>query len=193
MPIPFIIAGAAMVAAGYGAKKGYDAKCDYDDAKRYNRLAQEEYDEAQEKLNNLRKETNNDMEKLGTLKVEVYRETLADFIDIFSELKNVDFEDNLDLGLSIQDVDYKDVLEIKEGVFKITELVGGTAAALGGGALAGFGAFGGAGMLATASTGTAISSYLELLQQMQLLHGLVEEHFQQVVLVWLEEWLFLVE
>lgn len=158
MPIPFIIAGVAIAAAGYGAKKGYDAKEDFDRAEKYNRWAKEEYDEAQSELNNARKQTNLQMEALGNLKVYIYRESLADFVDIFLKIKNIDFEDNLDLSLSISTEDYKNVLALKEDVLKITELIGGTTAALGSGALAGFGAFGGAGMLATASTGTAIGS-----------------------------------
>lgn len=158
MPIPFIIAGVAMAAAGYGAKKGYDAKCDFDEAEYYNDKAKRIYEEAQNNLNTSREQTNLQMETLGGLKVSIYRESLADFVDIFSKIKNIDFEDNLDLGLSISDEDYKNVLEIKKDVLKITELVGGTTAAVGSGALAGFGAFGGAGMLATASTGTAIGS-----------------------------------
>lgn len=158
MPIPFIIAGVAMAAAGYGAKKGYDAKCDFDDAEYYNDKAKRIYEEAQNDLNTSREQTNLQMETLGGLKVSIYRESLADFVNIFSKIKNIDFKDNLDLGLSISDEDYKNVLEIKKDVLKITELVGGTTAAVGSGALAGFGAFGGAGMLATASTGTAIGS-----------------------------------
>ncbi len=158
MPIPFIIAGLAVVAGGYGVKKGCDAKCDFDDAETYNKWAKEEFEGEQKILNTLRKRTNESMERLGKFKIEIYQDTLADFIEVFSEIKNLDFEDNLDLGLSIEDIEYQNVLEIKEDVLKITELAGGTVAALSGGALAGFGAFGTAGMLATASTGTAISS-----------------------------------
>lgn len=32
MPLPFLLAGAALAAAGYGVKKGVDAKGDLDDA-----------------------------------------------------------------------------------------------------------------------------------------------------------------
>lgn len=158
MPIPFIIAGVALAAAGYGVKKGYDAKCDYDDAEDYNRWAEEAYDEAQDKLNDSRKRTNEQIEALGHLKVSIYRKSLADFVDIFSKIKNVDFEDRLDLDLSIGDINGKSMFEIRQEVLKITELAGGATVALSSGALAGIGAFGGAGMFATASTGTAISS-----------------------------------
>jgi hypothetical protein len=158
LAVPVVLGGAAAIAGAVGIKKGYDAKCDFDDAEYYNNEAKRIYDDAQSDLNSSREQTNSQMEILGGLKVSIYRETLADFVDIFSKIKNVDFEDNLDLSLSISDEDYKNVLEIKKDVLKITELVGGTTAAVGSGALAGFGAFGGAGMLATASTGTAIGS-----------------------------------
>ncbi len=39
MPLPFILAGAAIAAAGYGVKKGVDAKEDFDRAERYNNEA----------------------------------------------------------------------------------------------------------------------------------------------------------
>lgn len=158
MPIPFILGGIALIAAGYGAKKSYDAYEDNSTADYYNEKAKEEYELAQSNLNIARKITNAKMEELGTIKFEMYKKSLNDFVGIFSLIRNVDFEDKLDLGTIISDSDSKNILEIKNDVLKISELAGGTIASLGGGALAGFGAFGGAGLLATASTGTAIST-----------------------------------
>lgn len=40
MPLPFILAGAAIAAAGFGVKKGVDAKSDLDEAKEYNQDAE---------------------------------------------------------------------------------------------------------------------------------------------------------
>jgi len=37
MPLPFILAGAALAAAGYGVKKGVDAKDDFDTAEYNNK------------------------------------------------------------------------------------------------------------------------------------------------------------
>jgi hypothetical protein len=158
MPIPFIIAGAALAAGAYGVKKGIDAKRDYDTAESNNSAARRSYREAQERLNDAREETNKKIEQLGALKIDIYSTSLKDFVDTYSKIKNVDFEDNLDLGLSLNSSDLESTLKINQDVLKINELIGGGATALGSGALAGFGAFGGAGMLATASTGTAISS-----------------------------------
>ena len=52
MPIPFIIAGVALVAGGYGVKKGIDAKGDFHEAKENNERAQSIYENAKEALEN---------------------------------------------------------------------------------------------------------------------------------------------
>ncbi len=157
MPIPIILGGIALAAAaGYGAKKGYDAIGDKKIADNINNEAKNIFDNARNELTKLKEETNIDLKKLGNLKMSIYQETLVDFIEIFSEIKNIDFENNLDIGTDLN-IDYGTILRIKDSVIEIKEMVGGGLAALGSGAAAGFGAFGAVGMLASASTGTAIS------------------------------------
>jgi len=158
MPIPFIIAGVAAVAAGYGLKKSYDAYEDNNMANDYNKKATETYENAQDALNSMRETTNINLEKLGELKLNIYKNNLGNFVELFSKIKNIDFDSQIEKDLKLGDLEPEDLLVIKNQVLKIEELAGGTVTALGSGALAGFGAFGGAGMLATASTGTAISS-----------------------------------
>ena len=157
MPIPFILGGAALLLGGYGIKKGIDAKDDFDEAKRYNEKAKNIYNKAKEKLENDRNRTNSHLESLGKLKLSIYEGSLNDFVNLYSQIKNVDFKNNLNLGL-LNNVDEQDMLDIKNTVLEIQEVLGGGIAALGSGALAGFGALGGVGMLASASTGTAIAS-----------------------------------
>jgi len=157
MPLPFILGGLALAAAGYGVKKGVDAKDDFDTAERYNRRAERIYDDAKDKLENKKEETDLELQNLGRLKVYVYENSLKDFSEIFSKIKNIDFEDNLEIG-TLNSVDEQDVLDIQNTVLKMEEVLGGGIAALGSGALAGFGALGGVGMLASASTGTAIAN-----------------------------------
>lgn len=157
MPLPFIIAGVAIAAGAYGVKKGVDAKDDFDTAKRYNKKAKKTYKKARKLLEKNRGLTNSHLERLGELKISIYEGSLTDFVNIFSQIKNVDFEDNLNLGL-LNNVDEQDMLDIKNTVLEMQEVLGGGIAALGSGALAGFGALGGVGMLASASTGTAIAS-----------------------------------
>ncbi len=159
MPLPFIIAG-AVLAAGYGVKKGVDAKDDFDTADKYNRWARETYDEAKERLEKEKSYTNSKLESLGKLKVSIYDKnsgSLPNFVTLFEKIKNVDFKNEVDLNFKYN-INKEDMLNIKDSVLKMQEVLGGTAAALGSGALAGFGALGGVGMLASASTGTAIAS-----------------------------------
>ncbi|RLA79445.1 MAG: hypothetical protein DRG78_12960 [Epsilonproteobacteria bacterium] len=155
MPIPIILGGLALSMAGYGAKKGYDAYEDNDTADKYNKRAKNIYDEATDKLLTSREKTNQNFKNIGKLKASIYEDTLGDFVEIFSNIKNVDFEDNLNLGINLPN-DYQKMIELKTSVLDIKEIIGGGLAALGGGAAAGFGAFGSVGLLATASTGTAI-------------------------------------
>jgi len=157
MPIPFILGGLALAAAGYGVKKGVDAKDDFDVAESYNRRAERIYDEAKDNLENKKEETDVELQSLGRLKVDIYEKSLKEFSNTFGKIKNIDFEDNLALG-TLNSVDEQDVLDIQDTVLKMEEVLGGGIAALGSGALAGFGALGGVGMLASASTGTAIAS-----------------------------------
>ena len=156
MPLPFILAGVALAAAGYGVKKGVDAKDDFDTAEYNNDKAKRIYDESKENLEYKKESTDSELQDLGSLKVDIYQNSLKDFSKIFSSIKNIDFEDNLALG-TLNSVDEQDVLDIKDTVLKMEEVLGGGVAALGSGALAGFGALGGVGMLASASTGTAIA------------------------------------
>lgn len=154
MPLPFLIAAAGMTAL-YGAKKGYDAYEDNSTANSYNDRAKKLYKKATKELKESKETTNTNLEQLGKLKMSIYEDTLGDFVEIFSKIKNIDFEDNIDTGTNVN-IDYSTMLKIKESVVEMKEVLGGGLAALGGGTAAGFGAFGGVGMLATASTGTAI-------------------------------------
>ena len=154
--LPLIPIGLGLLAM-FGAKKGLDAKSDFDDAKEYNADAEKVFNKAQKKLTKARDKTNSDLELLGIQKELIYKNTFVDFITIFSKIKNIDFEDNLKLGTKIP-LDYQEMLDMKESILKINEILGGGLVAAGGGAAAGFGAFGGVGILATASTGTAIGT-----------------------------------
>jgi len=157
MPIPFILGGIALATGAYGVKKGIDAKDDFDKAERYNRRAKNIYNEAKEKLETKKELTNFHLENLGKLKISIYDGSLDDFVNFFSKIKHINFEDNLNFGL-LNNVDEQDMLDIRNTVLEMKEVLGGGVAALGSGALAGFGALGGVGMLASASTGTAIAS-----------------------------------
>lgn len=68
MPIPFIVAGAAIAAGAFGVKKGFDAKSDLEDAERYARWAKEESEEANSNLDSQKRRTNHELESYGQSK-----------------------------------------------------------------------------------------------------------------------------
>ncbi len=153
MPIPFILGGLALAAGGYGVKKGLDASEKNDKAKRIIKRAKRRYNESKETLEQKQEFTNSKLEDLGRLKVEIFTHQIKDFIELINKCKKGDsiYEDKRYLTQNeVKDlvVAVDNSLEISSGL-----LSGATA-----GALTGMGAYGAVGMLASASTGTAIST-----------------------------------
>ena len=72
MPLPLII-GIAVIAGGWGVKKGVDAKDDFDTAKSLNAEAQSVYEAAKSKLEKERHQTQSTMERLGKRKFNIYK------------------------------------------------------------------------------------------------------------------------
>lgn len=159
MPIPFILAGLAVAAGGYGVKKGIDAKKDFNRAEELNNEAKEIYDDACSSLETTRENAQEAMNKLGQLKFDIYELRLIPFVEAFSKIKNVDFQDKrLQGDLSLSSLTRDDMLMIEKAALDMQQVVGGGVTALGAGGLAGLAAYGGVGLLGTASTGTAIAS-----------------------------------
>ena len=71
--IPVLIGGAALLAGGYGVKKGLDAKENIDRAKDISADAQRIYDDAVERLEDVREETQASLEDLGRKKISIHK------------------------------------------------------------------------------------------------------------------------
>jgi len=155
MPLPLILAGAAIIAGGYGVKKGLDAKSDFDTAERWNKKAQKIFDEAQADLESARKQAQSSMEALGTLKFDIYENSYLPFMDCFNKIKHFNGQKSLLTASKLPKISQA---EMKEIALEMKEVVGGGVAILGSGGLAGLAAYGSVGVLGTASTGTAIGS-----------------------------------
>ena len=155
MPLPLLLVGAAVAAAGWGVKKGIDAKSDFDAAESINENAQEIFDKANRSLEECREETQGRLESLGQQKALLFEEALIPFVETYSRIKNIDFEDTNIPDNNIQ-ITSGEIREIRDAAIHMKEVVGGAAGALGSGALAGLAAYGSVG-LASASTGTAIA------------------------------------
>lgn len=155
--IPIVLGGAAVAAAGYGVKKGFDAKEKFDRAETLSNEAKSTYNRAVTNLENMRATTQSHLEGLGRLKYAVYSNDLCRFVDVFGRIKNIDFTDpdlNVDPDLIMRQ---QELADIRDVTIRMTEMVTGAAGAAIGGAFAGVGAFGLAGVVGTASTGAAIS------------------------------------
>lgn len=151
MPLPLIpalLGGASLLAGAFGVKKGLDAKEDFDRAERIGKGAQKRHENAVSNTKRAQERTTALLVELGTLRKNIATKELREFIERVgdSNLRNISREE-LDKMKNL----------VKESL-AFDAKVGSLAGTVASGALAGFGATGSVGLLATASTGTAISS-----------------------------------
>lgn len=152
--VPLIIGGASLLAGSYGVKKGIDAKSDFDSAKTIGSRAKRRHQEAVTTLEEEKQRTNDGFSKLGERKLHIFSHQIKAMVEAIKRRKKArasmkDFE---------QSISKLDVPEMERMVVGSLELERGLASGAVSGALMGLGAYGSVGMLATASTGTAIAS-----------------------------------
>ena len=155
MPLPLLLIGGAAAIGLLGVGLGINSKIDFDEAEDINSEATRIYDKATESLMRCRDDTQEKLERLGEQKATLVEASLKPFVEAFSQIKHVDYDD---LGMPEEyraDIE-ADILEIREMSVRMAEIVGGAGGALGAGALAGLAAYGSVALLGTASTGTAI-------------------------------------
>lgn len=158
MPIPFILAGAAVAAGAFGVKKGVDAYKDNTRASELQSEARQIFEGAQQQLELTRAQTSETLDELGKLKLEIWEKQLGRFVQLFGQLKNVELEGNAEVG-RLKTFTREELAEMSSISIRASEVLSGGVTALGAGALAGMAAYGGAFMLGTtATTGTAIAS-----------------------------------
>ena len=159
MPLPLIPLagiGVALLAGGYGVKKGIDAYSDSEEADELNEEAQKLLGKAERRLKRNRSNCKKQLEELGRLKFSIWDRQLGRFVSLFEQIRNVEVtgivaEDKMDFSP-------QELKEMKKLSGYASEVVGGGITAIGSGALVGMASYGGAMMFASASTGTAISS-----------------------------------
>lgn len=152
MPIPFLVAGAALLAGGYGVKKGLDAKEKFDEAKSISSSAQRRYKKAQDELVDDREATNGMLEDFGRYKVEVFMTSIQALVDVLSRVKNASSELS-DVGALITT---EEMAAIKQKVVEAME-VHHAATGLSAGLATAGGVYAAVGALGTASTGASIA------------------------------------
>ncbi|AWY42685.1 hypothetical protein DKY63_23360 [Pseudomonas putida] len=159
MPIPLIIGAVAAAAGLYGAAKGISGAIDHSDAKDLNNDARTMVDTANRKIEDQRKATNTTLEDYGQRKLRAFTGVIADFIVTFERLQNCELSQSPELDkLNAGDFSGKTLGGLRQDYQALKDAGLGLGAGMGGGAALAFGAYNGTMLLATASTGTAISS-----------------------------------
>ncbi|MCQ2859072.1 sortase [Helicobacter pylori] len=86
MPLPFILAGVAIAAAGYGVKKGIDALDADCEADEFIKKAESLKEKAKRKVDNVQSSRNQALVRLGKKKLHVLSYTVSNFLDHFHQL-----------------------------------------------------------------------------------------------------------
>lgn len=159
MPIPLIIGAAAAAAGLYGAAKGVSGAIDHSNAKDINTNAASLVEAANQAIEAQRKITNGTLEDYGQRKLRAFNGVVADFIETFQRLKNVELSESPELDkLNAGDFTSNTMPGLQQDYQALKDAGLGLGAGFGSGAALAFGAYNGTMLLATASTGTAISS-----------------------------------
>ena len=157
--IPIILGGASLVAAALGIKKSVDAKSDFDSAKQWDKKTQMLYDKANNELKSAHDNAKQAMKSLGESKFKIYENSIIPFVECFSKIKNIDFDDSRLLDANkLHQITTDEISELRQIAIEMKDVIGGGIAALGSGGLAGLAAYGSVSVLGAASTGTAIST-----------------------------------
>lgn len=159
MALPLIVP-IAMAAAGlFGLGKTVKAAMDNSEANDIAKSTATIVSDAEKALVTGKDGCNSALRAYGEQKLEVIGKEVQDFVNLFGQLKNVQLEHSPELDrLSVGDFTEVTLAELKHSCSFAREFASSTAAGVGTGALTAFGAYGGTVMLASASTGTAISA-----------------------------------
>ncbi|EGR0541926.1 chemotaxis protein [Vibrio cholerae] len=155
MPLPFILAGAAIVAAGYGAKKGYDGYQDKSEANDILDTSRRKYENERSVFDKQNELTNQSLVKLGELQLKIGND-FKEFRTIAEKLLeklNQSNSKNLEIDFPQHKLDKIDGLALST-----TAYIGKIAGAGAAGAAAAYAVYGGVMAVAAASTGTPIAA-----------------------------------
>ena len=159
MPIPIIIGIFAGGAALYGAVKGIKGAVDQSSATGINQNAQSLVSAANREVDMQREASNAVLEEYGGSKLHAFDGVIGDFIKTFSALKNVETIRTPDLErLNLGDFSTVPLNGMRNDYELLKSSGLGLGTGVGSGAALAFGAYNGTMLLATASTGTAIST-----------------------------------
>lgn len=157
LPLLFLIPAAA--SGLYGLYKGAQAISDHSDASDLNDTAQYLVNCSRRKVDEQREQTSKVIEDYGARKLRAFNGVIAEFIENFGKLKNVEIVSSPELDkLQLGDAAIPSITGLRNDWQALQDMGLGLGAGLGSGAALAFGSYSGTMLLATASTGTAISS-----------------------------------
>lgn len=154
MPIPFLLGGAAIAAAGIGVVTGAKGLSDLSDAKDIIEYSSKRIETKRQQLNALRTDANDELRNLGQLKVDIFTNQIRHVIEVLRQIGDPystlqDFNETLTA---------QELIEMKHAVNNALEIENGFLTGVTSGVLTGMGAYGAIGSFGLASTGTAIST-----------------------------------
>ena len=159
MPLPILFWVGAAALGAIAAKKGYDAYSDSEEASSLNQDAIDVFEKGQRSLKTAKTQCTDVLEALGQQKLEIYAGTIGRYASLMEPIRNVERPGPPQIDrLGSNAFSSAELAQMKKHSDLASELLGGGTAAIGTGGLIGVASYGGATMLATASTGTAIST-----------------------------------
>ena len=157
MPLPFLIMAAAIGTGVVGVGKGVKGVLDSSEADDVQKRATGIVETAKEEVAQAKESVKKDIENLGKTKLEISAKEIKEFVDCFSQIKNVSLTDSVGLEeLSRLNITESSLKEMKQTSLEASDVLSGGIAGIGAGALLGWGTYGGVMALGTASTGAAI-------------------------------------
>ncbi|WRA23987.1 glycine zipper family protein [Helicobacter pylori] len=158
MPLPFILGGLALAAAGYGVKKGIDALDTDCEADEFIKKAESLKEEATKKAESAESDCKRAFMRFGEKKLHVLSHTVSNFLDHFHRLERSRI---IIEGINMQDIEdqVSDAQKITNQYREVDflDVTGTLGAGVLGGVLAAYGAYAGVGMLASTAGGVAIA------------------------------------
>ena len=150
-----IFAFAAAAATGsIGLKQAVDAVNNHSNAKKIVVKASEKYEQSVNKLEIKREEVSSLLEKVGELKINILKNSVNDFLTTFEKIRDSSGLREL-YDINIDKIEISEIKKMSNMAINLTE---GAAAGAFAGSMIAFGAYSAAMGLASASTGTAIST-----------------------------------
>lgn len=155
MALPLIIGAAALAAASYGTKKGYDGYQKHSEANDIVNGSKALYEQGKEAFEDQEGKTQYSLSRLGEVELEIGQsfDTFKSVADSLLEQLNQGRQDRLEIHLPKHELQ-----RIEKYSYTAVGVLGSIAGAGAAGAAAGFAVYGGVMTLGAASTGTAISS-----------------------------------